>query len=117
MAKMIRKFEIYFADLTPVVGSEQGGVRPVLVLQNDVGNRHSPTTIVCVITSKKNKAEIPTHIVLGKNFGLTQDSIAMFEQIKTIDKARLRERIGMVDDPEIIAAVDRAIHISLGLRH
>lgn len=114
-ARPILRGEIYYADLHPVKGSEQGGRRPVLILQNDIGNKHSPTTIVCVITSK-SKTDIPTHVVLGPRFGLTQDSMALLEQIRTIDKTRLREFVGTVDDPEILRRLDETIHISFGLK-
>ena len=91
----IRRGDIYYADLSPVVGSEQGGMRPVLIIQNDVGNRHSPTVIAAAITSQMNKAKLPTHIELGaKNFGLSKDSVVLLEQIRTIDKQRLKERMG-----------------------
>jgi len=114
--KRVKKGEIYYADLTPVRGSEQGGVRPVLVIQNDIGNRYSPTTIVCVITSKLNKADLPTHIYLGQRFGLRHESIALLEQIRTIDKSRLKEKIGEIDDKFLIDKIDETIHISFGLK-
>lgn len=113
--KTVRKYELYYADLAPVVGSEQGGIRPVLVIQNDVGNKHSPTTIICVITKRLNKAKLPTHIYLGQRFGLTEESIALFEQVRTIDKKRLKEKIGQVDDLTLMDRIDEAIHISFGL--
>lgn len=113
--QFVRRGEIYYADLTPVVGSEQGGVRPVLIVQNDIGNRYSSTTIVCILTSKLKKPFLPTHVYLGKRFGLTEDTIALVEQIRTIDKARLRERVGKIDDEEIMREIDKAIHISMGL--
>ncbi len=109
----IKRGEIYFADLSPVVGSEQGGLRPVLVVQNNVGNKYSPTVIVAAITSQINKAKIPTHIELSTYYGLTKDSVALLEQLRTIDKRRLRDRIGCVDGDKM-RAVDTALEISLG---
>ena len=92
---MVKRGDIYYADLSPVVGSEQGGMRPVLIVQNDTGNRHSPTVIAAAITSQMNKARLPTHIELeGPAVGLTKDSVVLLEQIRTIDKRRLREHIG-----------------------
>lgn len=115
MKQRILRGQIYYADLSPVRGSEQGGYRPVLVLQNDIGNRFSPTTIVCVITSKVSKNAIPTHVPLGKRFGLKQESIALLEQIRTIDKSRLKTFVGTVDDPALLRQIDETIHISFGL--
>lgn len=110
----IRRGELYYADLSPVVGSEQGGVRPVLVVQNDVGNRYSPTVIAAAVTSKLNKARLPTHIELSaKAYGLSRDSVVLLEQIRTIDKRRLKERIGLLS-PQIMSRVDDALLISLG---
>lgn len=110
----IRRGELYYADLSPVVGSEQGGVRPVLVVQNDVGNRYSPTVIAAAVTSKLNKARLPTHIELSaKAYGLTRDSVVLLEQIRTIDKRRLKERIGLLS-PQVMSRVDGALLISLG---
>lgn len=110
----IKRGQIYYADLSPVVGSEQGGVRPVLIIQNDVGNRFSPTVIVCAVTSQLTKAKLPTHIEVKKgNFGLPKDSVILLEQIRTLDKRRLREHVGTIDDATILK-VDRAILISLG---
>ena len=112
---LIRRGDIYYADLSPVVGSEQGGIRPVLIIQNDVGNRHSPTVIAAAITSKINKNHLPTHIELdARNYGLARDSIILLEQIRTLDKRRLKERMGHVDR-EAMNRVDRAISISFGL--
>ena len=110
----IKRGELYYADLSPVVGSEQGGVRPVLVVQNDVGNKYSPTIIAAAVTSKINKAKLPTHIELPiGDFGLQKDSVILLEQIRTLDKRRLKERIGEL--PEItMSKVDKAILISLG---
>ena len=97
---MVKRGEIYYADLSPVVGSEQGGIRPVLIVQNDVGNRHSPTVIAAAITSQKDKAKLPTHIsVQAATCGLTKDSIVLLEQIRTIDKRRLKDRMGALDPP------------------
>ncbi|MBQ1217417.1 MAG: type II toxin-antitoxin system PemK/MazF family toxin [Clostridia bacterium] len=112
---LIRRGDIYYADLSPVVGSEQGGIRPVLIIQNDVGNRHSPTVIAAAITSKINKNHLPTHIeVDARNYGLARDSIILLEQIRTLDKRRLKERMGHLDR-EAMDRVDRAISISFGL--
>lgn len=110
----IKRGELYYADLSPVVGSEQGGVRPVLVVQNDVGNKYSPTVIAAAVTSKINKAKLPTHIELPSNsYGLQKDSVILLEQIRTLDKRRLKERIGELSDTTM-TRVDRAILISLG---
>ncbi|NLU48811.1 MAG: type II toxin-antitoxin system PemK/MazF family toxin [Syntrophomonadaceae bacterium] len=112
---VIRRGEIYFAQLNPVVGSEQGGIRPVLVVQNDIGNQYSPTTIILAITSQINKAKLPTHVELRANkFGLDKDSVILGEQIRTIDKTRLKQRIAFLDE-ETMSKVDQAIEISLGL--
>ena len=111
---MLKRGEIYYADLSPVVGSEQGGLRPVLVVQNDIGNKYSPTVIVVAITSQLDKAKLPTHIELGKNFGLVKDSVALLEQIRTIDKRRLQEKIGEIDEIKMLQ-INNAIQISLGL--
>lgn len=113
---MIKRGEIYYADLSPVVGSEQGGIRPVLIVQNDVGNRHSPTVIAAAITSQKDKAKLPTHIsVQAATCGLTKDSIVLLEQIRTIDKRRLKDRMGALDPPSM-TRVDNALQISFGLQ-
>ncbi len=109
----IKRGELYYADLSPVVGSEQGGVRPVLVVQNDVGNRYSPTVIAAAVTSKMNKAKLPTHIELPSAFGLAKDSVILLEQIRTLDKKRLKERIGELPD-DTMSLVNKAILISLG---
>ena len=112
---MVKRGDIYFADLSPVVGSEQGGMRPVLIVQNDTGNRHSPTVIAAAITSQMGKAKLPTHIELtSRTTGLNRDSLILLEQIRTIDKSRLRERMGRLDDVTM-KAVDNAINVSLGL--
>ena len=111
----IKRGEIYYADLSPVVGSEQGGVRPVLIIQNDVGNRYSPTVIAAAITSQRDKAKLPTHISLNASgSGLAKDSIILLEQIRTIDKQRLREKMGTLDRHSM-GQVDRAIGVSFGL--
>lgn len=111
---MIKRGELYYADLSPVVGSEQGGIRPVLVVQNDVGNRFSPTVIAAAITSKLNKAKLPTHIALrGADYGLVKDSVVLLEQIRTIDKARLKEKIGELP-LGVMEKVNQALLISLG---
>lgn len=110
----IKRGELYYADLSPVVGSEQGGVRPVLVVQNDVGNKYSPTVIAAAVTSKINKAKLPTHIELpSDSYGLQKDSVILLEQIRTLDKRRLKERIGELS-VATMSRVDKAILISLG---
>ncbi|GAB6877530.1 type II toxin-antitoxin system PemK/MazF family toxin [Thermaerobacter litoralis] len=112
----VRRGDIFFADLSPVVGSEQGGIRPVLVVQNDVGNRYSPTTIVAAITSQINKAKLPTHVELpAGSYGLEKDSVVLLEQIRTIDKRRLLERVARLD-AGAMRRVNLALEISLGLR-
>lgn len=111
----IKRGEVFYADLSPVVGSEQGGVRPVLIVQNDVGNRHSPTVIAAAITSKQDKTGLPTHIgIKAGQGGLVRDSVVLLEQIRTLDKRRLRERAGHVDD-DVLRKVDQALGISIGL--
>lgn len=109
----VKRGELYYADLSPVVGSEQGGVRPVLVVQNDTGNKYSPTVIAAAVTSKLSKARLPTHIELPQAFGLSKDSVILLEQIRTIDKKRLMSRIGELP-PATMRRVNRAILISLG---
>lgn len=112
---VIKRGDIYYADLSPVVGSEQGGVRPVLIIQNDVGNKYSPTVIATAITSQINKAKMPTHIELDANeYGLSKNSVVLAEQIRTIDKRRLKEKIGHLDD-ELMTRVNEALEISFGL--
>ena len=112
---VVRRGDIYFADLSPVVGSEQGGMRPVLIVQNDTGNRHSPTVIAAAITSQTGKARLPTHIELSaRGCGLSRDSVILLEQIRTIDKSRLRERMGSLDEATM-QAVNNAISVSFGL--
>ena len=111
----IRRGDIYYADLSPVVGSEQGGVRPVLIVQNDIGNKYSPTVIAAAITSQTGKANLPTHISLAaRSCGLTRDSVILLEQVRTLDKSRLRERMGRLDEPAM-HQVDNAIAVSFGL--
>lgn len=103
---------MFYADLSPVVGSEQGGVRPVLIIQNDMGNKHSPTVIAAAITSQTGKSKLPTHIEIGsKDNGLKSNSIVLAEQIRTIDKSRLKEKIGHIDDQEVIAKINNALEI------
>ena len=115
MLSGVRRGEIYYADPSPVVGSEQGGMRPVLIVQNDVGNRYSPTVIAAAITSQTGKARLPTHITLGgQSCGLTKYSVILLEQIRTIDKKRLRERRGKLDE-DMMSRVDNAIAVSFGL--
>lgn len=112
---IVKRGDIFYADLSPVIGSEQGGVRPVLIIQNDVGNKYSPTIIAAAITSQVNKAKLPTHIELdAKTFGLPKDSVVLAEQVRTIDKRRLKEKIGHLDD-EYMEKVNEAITISFGL--
>lgn len=111
----IKRGEIFYAELNPVVGSEQGGTRPVLVIQNDIGNQYSPTTIIAAITSQISKAKLPTHVeVKARRSGLERDSVILTEQIRTIDKSRLKEKVAVLDD-EVMLRVDEAIEISLGL--
>ena len=115
VGEQIRRGDIYYADLSPVVGSEQGGLRPVLIIQNDVGNRYSPTVIAAAITSKLGKAKLPTHIdIHAEREGLSRDSVILLEQIRTIDKRRLREKMGHLD-ASFMESVNRAIAVSFGL--
>lgn len=115
MSVVVKRGDIFYADLSPVVGSEQGGVRPVLVVQNDVGNKFSPTVIIAAVTSQINKAKLPTHIEIGADdYGLAKDSVILMEQIRTIDKRRLRERIGRLDE-ELMEKVNNALSVSFGL--
>lgn len=109
----IRRGDVYYADLRPVVGSEQGGIRPVLIIQNDVGNRHSPTVICAAITSKMNKAKLPTHVEMDtKRCAMVKDSVILLEQLRTIDKMRLKEKICHIDD-ELLEKVNMALMVSL----
>ncbi len=111
---MIKRGELYYADLSPVVGSEQGGIRPVLVVQNDIGNKYSPTVIAAAVTSKLNKARLPTHIeIKAADYGLSKDSVVLLEQIRTLDKRRLKERIGELSS-SAMKKVNDALLISLG---
>ena len=111
----VRRGDIYYADLSPVVGSEQGGLRPVLIVQNDVGNRYSPTVIAAAITSRMGKAKLPTHIdIYASREGLQKDSVVLLEQIRTLDKRRLREKMGHLDD-DVMNRVNNAISVSFGL--
>ena len=111
----VKRGDIYYADLSPVVGSEQGGLRPVLIIQNDVGNRYSPTVIAAAITSRLTKSRLPTHIdVMADKVGLQKDSVVLLEQIRTIDKQRLKEHMGRLDEQSMIR-VDEALQISFGL--
>ena len=112
---VIKRGDIYYADLRPVIGSEQGGIRPVIIIQNDMGNRHSPTVICAAITSRMNKAKLPTHVELDSNkCDIVKDSVILLEQLRTIDKKRLKDKVCHVDK-EIIEKVDRALLISLEL--
>ncbi|MDO4481757.1 MAG: type II toxin-antitoxin system PemK/MazF family toxin [Bacillota bacterium] len=112
---IIKRGDIFFADLSPVVGSEQGGLRPVLVIQNDVGNKYSPTVIVAAITSQVNKNKLPTHVEIGMlGNGLSRNSVVLMEQLRTIDKMRLKEKIGHIDEPAI-GRVRDALTVSLGM--
>ncbi len=115
MNSQIRRGDIYYADLSPVVGSEQGGLRPVLIIQNDVGNKYSPTVIAAAITSRMSKTRLPTHIdIYAERAGLARDSVILLEQIRTLDKRRLRERMGHLDD-EMMNRVNNAIAVSFGI--
>lgn len=111
----VKRGDVFYADLSPVIGSEQGGFRPVLVVQNDIGNRYSPTVIIAAITSKISKAKLPTHIELeAKNTGLDKDSVILLEQIRTVDKKRLKDKITHLDE-ETMKRVNNGLNISLGL--
>ena len=117
MDNSVKRGDIFYADLSPVVGSEQGGVRPVLIVQNDTGNRHSPTVIAAAITSQTGKARLPTHISVSPlSCGLPKQSIILLEQVRTLDKKRLRERMGHVEE-RVMEKVDTAIAVSFGLPH
>ena len=112
----IKRGDMFYADLSPVVGSEQGGIRPVLIIQNDLGNKYSPTVIAAAITSQTTKNKLPTHIEIeSKDWGLKNDSIVLTEQIRTIDKSRLKEKIGHIDDNNIMDKVNNALGVSFGL--
>ncbi len=113
----IKRGDIFYADLSPVVGSEQGGVRPVLIVQNDVGNKHSPTVIAAAITSQKEKSKLPTHIELhAQNCGLSKNSVVLLEQIRTLDKKRLKEKMGNLDN-SVMTMINSALSISFGLKN
>lgn len=112
---IIKRGDIFYADLRPVIGSEQGGVRPVLVIQNDTGNKHSPTVICAAITSKMNKAKLPTHVEIdAEKYGIVKDSVILLEQVRTIDKTRLKEKVCHLDQ-DILKRIDKALIISLSL--
>ncbi len=112
----VKRGDIFYADLSPVIGSEQGGIRPVLIVQNDVGNKYSPTVIAAAITSQKFKADLPTHITIPADVsGLAKDSVVLLEQVRTLDKKRLRERIGTLPE-NIMNSIDLAISVSMGLK-
>ena len=113
---MVKRGELYYADLSPVIGSEQGGIRPVLIVQNDVGNRYSPTIIAAAVTSQMNKAKLPTHIELDTTCGLSKDSVVLTEQLRTLDKRRLLDKIGTIDD-KVMEKVNNALLVSLGFFH
>lgn len=113
---VIKRGDMFYADLSPVIGSEQGGVRPVLIIQNDTGNKYSPTVIAAAITTQTGKNKLPTHIEIGSDDnGLKSDSVVLAEQIRTIDKSRLKEKIGHIDDNSVMSKVNNAIGISFGL--
>lgn len=112
---IIRRGDVFYADLRPVVGSEQGGIRPVLIIQNDIGNRHSPTVICAAITSRMNKAKLPTHVEIdAKRCEIVKDSVILLEQLRTIDKTRLRDRVCHLDE-NVLREVDHALKVSLEL--
>ena len=112
----IKRGDMFYADLSPVVGSEQGGIRPVLIIQNDMGNKHSPTVIAAAITSQLSKTKLPTHIEINpEKTGLKEESVVLAEQIRTIDKSRLKEKIGHIDDEKIISKINNALGVSFGL--
>ena len=116
MTTVVKRGDIFYADLSPVVGSEQGGVRPVIVIQNDIGNKYSPTVIIAAITSQINKAKLPTHVeISSEDYGLNKDSVVLLEQIRTLDKRRLKEKIGHMTD-EDMQKVNDALLISVGLK-
>ena len=113
---VVKRGDMFYADLSPVVGSEQGGIRPVLIIQNDLGNKYSPTVIAAAITSQTNKTKLPTHIELGENTsGLKSNSVVLAEQIRTIEKSRLKEKIGHIEDSKIINQLNNALGVSFGL--
>ena len=113
---IVKRGDMFYADLSPVVGSEQGGIRPVLIIQNDLGNKYSPTVIAAAITSQTGKNKLPTHIEIdSKEYGLKSDSVVLAEQIRTIDKSRLREKIGHIDDNVTLGKINNALGVSFGL--
>ena len=113
---IVKRGDIFYADLSPVVGSEQGGIRPVIIIQNDVGNKYSPTVIISAITSQINKAKLPTHVeISSEEYGLNKDSVVLLEQIRTLDKRRLKEKIGHMTEADM-AKVDDALLISIALK-
>lgn len=113
---MIKRGDMFYADLSPVVGSEQGGIRPVLIIQNDTGNKYSPTVIAAAITSQVNKNKLPTHIEIpSEEFGLKTNSVILTEQIRTIDKSRLKEKIGHINDEKVMGRINSALGVSFGL--
>ena len=115
---VIKRGDMFYADLSPVIGSEQGGIRPVLIIQNDMGNKYSPTVIAAAITSQIGKNRLPTHIEIdSKDVGLKADSVVLAEQIRTIDKSRLKERIGHIDDESVIHKINDALGVSFGLEN
>ena len=112
---VVKRGDMFYADLSPVIGSEQGGIRPVLIIQNDIGNKHSPTVIAAAITSQTGKAKLPTHIEIDpEKSGLKADSVILTEQIRTIDKSRLKEKIGHIDDDSLMSQINNALNVSLG---
>lgn len=113
----IKRGDMFYADLSPVVGSEQGGIRPVVIIQNDVGNKYSPTVITVAITSQLGKTKLPTHIAIdSKNVGLKTNSVILAEQVRTIDKSRLKEKIGHIEDKKMMEKIDNALEVSIGLQ-
>ena len=113
---VVKRGDMFYADLSPVIGSEQGGIRPVVIIQNDVGNKHSPTVIAAAVTSQIGKSKLPTHIEIKQNdCGLKADSVVLAEQIRTIDKSRLKEKIGHIEDESIMNKINSALGISFGL--
>lgn len=112
----IKRGDMFYADLSPVVGSEQGGIRPVVIIQNDLGNKYSPTVIAAAITSQLGKTKLPTHIVINsKELGLKSDSVILAEQVRTIDKSRLKEKIGHIEDKLLMQKINSALGVSIGL--
>ena len=113
---IVKRGDMFYADLSPVIGSEQGGIRPVVIIQNDMGNKYSPTVIAAAITSQTNKTKLPTHIELGENTsGLKNNSVVLVEQIRTIDKSRLKEKIGHIEDKTIMNQINNALGVSIGI--